>query len=287
MAGVIDKDRRSKVLRILAKVVVYIYLIAMVVGMVLPFYWSIITSFKDNSVMFTDFSLLPDFGHMTGDHWVRAFEELNFLQYVGNTLIVTVVGLFTNLILGSMAAYGFTKLRFKGRNAIFRVMLSSMMLPGIVTLVPQFSVIYTLGLYDTLAAIVLPGAVGVYAIFFMRQFIVNLSDEYREAGKIDGANEFLIFFRLYLPMLIPGMITLGVFTFNSYWNSYMWPSIVISSEENMVVALALQDFETYVGTDYGALMAGSLLICLPVLALFIAAQKFFLTDVQLVGASKE
>ena len=166
-------------------------------------------------------------------------------------------------------------------------MLSSMMLPGIVTLVPQFSVIYTLGLYDTLAAIVLPGAVGVYAIFFMRQFIVNLSDEYREAGKIDGANEFLIFFRLYLPMLIPGMITLGVFTFNSYWNSYMWPSIVISSEENMVVALALQDFETYVGTDYGALMAGSLLICLPVLALFIAAQKFFLTDVQLVGASKE
>ena len=92
---------------------------------------------------------------------------------------------------------------------------------------------------------------------------------------------------VYLPMLIPGMITLGVFTFNSYWNSYMWPSIVISSEENMVVALALQDFETYVGTDYGALMAGSLLICLPVLALFIAAQKFFLTDVQLVGASKE
>ena len=210
-----------------------------------------------------------------------------FLNYLKNSLILALGGVATNLFFGSLAGYSFGQLKFKGKKPIFLVFLASMMVPSIVTMIPTFIVLRGfplaggndltgtggLGLINSYWAILLPGAAGAFSIFFMKQFFEQLPKELGESARIDGASEFKIFWNVYFPLAKPALTTLGIMTFQAGWNAFMWPMIVLNADEMKTVQVGLAAFQYNYNTNYGPLMAGTILATLPVLVLFIFAQR--------------
>lgn len=282
---------------IVRRVLIYLLMAAFAVIMLLPFYWSIITAIRPlMESMRIPISFVPS--EITFDNFTEFFSKQdNFFSALGNTIIITAVGMFTNLFFGSMAGYAFSKLRFRGRKIIFKIMILSLMIPSIVTLLPQYYVLAKFplvggndifgnggsGFIGTVLAVILPGAIGVYGIFFMRQFFHGVPAALGEAARVDGASEFRIFWQIYLPQVSSGLITLGIITFNSYWNSYLWPSVVLISGDVSVLSLILGQYQQIYETDYGAIMAGSLIIMLPSLLIFAFLQKYFMNTVTFAG----
>ncbi len=293
-------DRKKRIMReVFSKAALYLVLVIMAIVMCLPFYWSIITAIRVNDEIYSlPVTLFPS--KFTLEHFRRVFNEIPFFRMLLNSLITTGVGVFTNLFFGSLAAYAFSKIRFRGHKIIFNILLSSMMIPGVITLIPTFFVLLRfplaggnnfvgqggIGFYDNLAAVILPGAIGVYGIFFMRQFFVSLPDDLAESARIDGAGEFRIYFKIYLPLVLPGLLTLGIFTFQSGWNNFMWPNIVLQSPENQLLTMAFKAFQNSRNTDFGPLMALSIMMAIPVLILFVCMQKYFVQGVALGGVKE-
>lgn len=280
--------RREKAFRIVRSVLVYLLMSFFAVVMLLPFYWSIITAIRPaEEVIRIPVSFFP--GSVSFDNFVDFFVKLSkqrsggFVPALGWTVLITAVGMFTNLFFGSLAGYTFARLKFRGRKIIFRVMLLSLMLPSIVTILPTYFILAKVGLAGNPISVVLPGAIGVYGIFFMRQFFHNVPDALGEAARIDGAGEFRIFWQIYLPQVTSGLITLGIITFNSYWNSYLWPSIILRTGKVKVLSLILGDFQQIYQADYGPVMAGALIIMLPSLLIFAFLQKYFMNTVTFAG----
>lgn len=288
----------KRVWNVVSKVLIYLLMTFFAVIMLLPFYWSIITAIRpDSESMRIPMSFIPE--KITFDNFVAFFsaDETNFFSALGYTVLITAVGMFTNLFFGSMAGYAFTKLQFRGRKLIFQIMITSLMIPSIVTLLPQYFVLARFpliggndilgqggaGFVGTPWAVVLPGAIGVYGVFFMRQFFHGTPQALGEAARIDGAGEFRIFWQIYLPQVTSGLITLGIITFNSYWNSYLWPSVVLMSSDVQMLSLILGRYQQIYETNYGSIMAGSLVIMLPSLLIFAFLQKYFMNTVTFAG----
>lgn len=253
---------------------------------VLPFIWTLSTSFKsDSEILSGSMQIIPS--HFTWDHYKEVFETMPFLNYLKNSLILALGGVATNLFFGSLAGYSFGQLKFKGKKPIFLVFLASMMVPSIVTMIPTFIVLRGfplaggndltgtggLGLINSYWAILLPGAAGAFSIFFMKQFFEQLPKELVESARIDGASEFKIFWNVYFPLAKPALTTLGIMTFQAGWNAFMWPMIVLNADEMKTVQVGLAAFQYNYNTNYGPLMAGTILATLPVLVLFIFAQR--------------
>ena len=253
---------------------------------VLPFIWTLSTSFKsDSEILSGSMQIIPS--HFTWDHYKEVFETMPFLNYLKNSLILALGGVATNLFFGSLAGYSFGQLKFKGKKPIFLVFLASMMVPSIVTMIPTFIVLRGfplaggndltgtggLGLINSYWAILLPGAAGAFSIFFMKQFFEQLPKELGESARIDGASEFKIFWNVYFPLAKPALTTLGIMTFQAGWNAFMWPMIVLNADEMKTVQVGLAAFQYNYNTNYGPLMAGKILATLPVLVLFIFAQR--------------
>ena len=183
---------------------------------------------------------------------------------------------------------------------MFSLLLSSMMIPGVITMIPQFLVLKSFplvggnnlfgqggqGLINHYSAIILPGAVGAYAVFFMKQFFESLPDELAEAARVDGCSEFRIFWNIYLPLILPAAITLGIMTFQSGWNSFMWPMIVLNSKDMMTIQVGLAAFQYQYNTQYGPLMAGTVISVIPTLLLFIFAQKYYIEGMAFSGGKE-
>lgn len=253
---------------------------------VLPFIWTLSTSFKsDSEILSGSMQIIPS--HFTWDHYKEVFETMPFLNYLKNSLILALGGVATNLFFGSLAGYSFGQLKFKGKKPIFLVFLASMMVPSIVTMIPTFIVLRGfplaggndltgtggLGLINSYWAILLPGAAGAFSIFFMKQFFEQLPKELGESARIDGASEFKIFWNVYFPLAKPALTTLGIMTFQAGWNAFMWPMIVLNADKMKTVQVGLAAFQYNYNTNYGPLMAGTILATLPVLVLFIFAQR--------------
>lgn len=253
---------------------------------VLPFIWTLSTSFKsDSEILSGSMQIIPS--HFTWDHYKEVFETMPFLNYLKNSLILALGGVATNLFFGSLAGYSFGQLKFKGKKPIFLVFLASMMVPSIVTMIPTFIVLRGfplaggndltgtggLGLINSYWAILLPGAAGAFSIFFMKQFFEQLPKELGESARIDGASEFKIFWNVYFPLAKPALTTLGIMTFQAGWNAFMWPMIVLNADEMKTVQVGLAAFQYNYNTNYGPMMAGTILATLPVLVLFIFAQR--------------
>lgn len=253
---------------------------------VLPFIWTLSTSFKsDSEILSGSMQIIPS--HFTWDHYKEVFETMPFLNYLKNSLILALGGVATNLFFGSLAGYSFGQLKFKGKKPIFLVFLASMMVPSIVTMIPTFIVLRGfplaggndltgtggLGLINSYWAILLPGAAGAFSIFFMKQFFEQLPKELGESARIDVASEFKIFWNVYFPLAKPALTTLGIMTFQAGWNAFMWPMIVLNADEMKTVQVGLAAFQYNYNTNYGPLMAGTILATLPVLVLFIFAQR--------------
>ncbi len=274
----------------------YLGVILISLTTVMPFLWTISTSFKsDSEILSGAMNLIPRF--FTFDHYKEVFNTMPFQRYLKNSLILALGGVITNLFFGSLAGYAFGQLKFKGKRVIFLVFLASMMIPGIVTMIPTFIVLRSfpmmggnnlfgqggLGLINSYWAILLPGAAGAFSIFFMKQFFEQLPKELGESARIDGASDFKIFWQVYLPLAKPSLTTLGIMTFQAGWNAFMWPMIVLNSDEMKTVQVGLAAFQYNYNTNYGPLMAGTIVATLPVLVIFIFAQRNYVQGIANAG----
>ena len=288
--------RKLTVWTVLRETTFYLGLSAFAAIMALPFYWMLITSLKPDADIFRDpIGWWP--ARVTLEHYVAALTTVPFGRYFFNSMTMATLGVLANLFLGSLAGYAFARLRFPGREVIFRIKLASLLVPGIVTLIPTFIILRSFplaggndllghggyGLLNTYWAVVLPGASGAFAVFFMRQFFFTLPDDLVDAGRVDGASEFRIFWSLYLPLCKPALATLSIFTFQAGWNLFLWPLIVFNDPNMSTVQMGLQAFSFNHNTDYGPLMAASVLVSLPVLALFLFAQRYFTSSIAFTG----
>ncbi len=275
----------------------WIAVVAVSVLTVFPLLWTVITSLKPaGDILSGSLELIPR--TVTVENYTRVMTEVPFARYFLNSLVLAVGGVVLNLFFGSLAGYAFARMQFRGKRALFVTLLGSLMVPGIVTMVPSFLVLRAIplaggnnligqggvGLLNTYWAIILPGAAGAFAVFFMRQFFSSIPAELGEAARIDGASEFRIFAQVYLPLAKAGAAVLAILTFQAGWNNFMWPLIVLNVQEMWTVQVGLASFVTDYQTDYGPLMAGTVITSLPVIVLFIFAQRYIIEGVAHVNA---
>ncbi|HCS30168.1 MAG TPA: sugar ABC transporter permease [Enterococcus sp.] len=246
-----------------------------------PFLWMIFSSLKTNAEISQMVpTLLPK--NPTLNNFKELFERLNFGIYLKNTLIVTLFS-FLGLFLNAMAGYGFSKYDFKGKHGLFLLVLATMMIPGQVTMIPVYLILNSVGLTNTLMGIVLPGLAGAFGIFLFRQFMSTISDELLEAARLDGANEWYIFFRIVLPLTRPILAVQGILTFIGGWNSFLWPLIIANDEKYYTLSVGLQLLQGQHGTDYSLQMAGATFMVVPILIIFMIFQKYILQGFNVSG----
>jgi multiple sugar transport system permease protein len=291
-----DTSGSSLLKRSLSKSIYYIVCIVIAIVMFLPFYWSVLTSLKpDEEIFAMPIRWFPS--HLTLEHYRKAFTTIPFALFFWNSLVLAVAGVLANLFFGSISGYAFAKLNFKLNKPIFRVLLAAMMIPGIVTMIPTVYVMRHIpffggndifgsggnGLMNSFWGIILPGASGTFAVFFMRQFFLTLPSDMLEMARIEGCGEFKIFWRIYLPLTKPALATLSIFTFQAGWNSFLWPMIVLNDPDKATIQMGLQAFSYNFQTDYGPMMAGALVAILPILVLFLALQRYFVQGIAFSG----
>ncbi len=226
---------------------------------------------------------------------VPAFKLDNFQRLLGgtkyyaswmlNSLIVALAVTAWHVIFDTMAGYAFAKRRFPGRSILFWILLSTLMIPIHVTLIPLYIITRRIGLIDTLGGVILPGTAVVFGIFLMRQYIQTLPSELEEAARVDGAGEFRIFWEIILPLCKPAVAALAIFTFVRFWNDFLWPLIVLNKAQNYTLTVGVANLQGEFMTDWGVIFSGAALAALPMIAFFLAFQKYFLEGVRM-GAIK-
>ena len=278
---------RSKISVILTKVVLYATLIGGAILSFLPFYWMLILATHSTHTIFRlPPPLLPG-GNLVANYQNMLTVIPFWRNFFNSAIVATTVTLLT-LLFCSMGGYAFAMYRFPGRDKLFALMLSTMMVPWIVLLVPWFIMISRFGWLNDLKALIVPGAVSAFGIFWMRQYIsANIPSELLDAARIDGCPEFTIFFRVVAPLLKPAYGALGIMTFMTRWNDFFYPLLVIKKPEVATLPLALQLLrgDPYRGADYGVLMFGTALAMLPILVVFWAASRRFISGLT-AGALK-
>ncbi len=275
---------------------IYIICGLIAIGMIMPLIWSILTSLKpDNEIFQLPIKWLPS--TVTFEHYMKAFTTVPFGLYFWNSFYLAMMGVLFNLFLGSLSGYAFAKFEFKGKEIYFRILLAAMMIPGVVTMIPTFFVLNHFpllggnnilgnegyGMLNSYWAVILPGASGPFAVFFMRQFFVSLPNDLMEMGRIEGAGEFRIFWKIYLPLTKPALATLGIFTFQAGWNSFLWPLIVLNDPSMKTIQMGLQAFSYNHKVQYGPMMAAAFVAILPILILFLYLQKYFVQGIAFSG----
>ncbi|PAF29415.1 carbohydrate ABC transporter permease [Paenibacillus sp. 7516] len=263
----------------------YLLLTLISLVMIVPFIWMISTSFKEPQSIFTyPPQWIPE--PFRFQNYIDVFRLIPFHRFYFNSAYIAVLVVLGTVFFASLAGYAFAKIPFKGRNVVFLVLLSAMMIPHEVTAIPMFLFMRQLGWIDThLPLILLPifGAGGVFGIFVMRQFFITVPTELEEAAMIDGCSRFRIYARIMLPIAKPGMATLTIFTFVTIWNEFFDPLIFINSRELMTLPLGLSLFTDEVGTAWQYLMSATVMATMPLLIVFFIAQRRFIEGVAMTG----
>ena len=251
--------------------------------MIVPFVWMVLSSLKGAAELA---QLPPTFLPKTPtlDNFSRLFTQLNFPVYFLNSVILAVSITVLNVIFCSMLGFALAKLKFRGKNALFLLVLATFMIPSAVTLVPLFVLMSNLGLVNNLLAVILPEAAGGIGVFLMRQFMLAIPDDLLDAGRVDGASEFFLFWRVVMPLCGPALATLTILTFLASWNDFTWPLIVLTSDQkyNLPVALATFAVGQHVN-DNGLLLAGAVLVVMPILIVFFLLQRYFTQGIVMTG----
>lgn len=251
-----------------------------------PFLWMALSAFKTRR----DLTASPPVwipSEWTLSNFTALLDQFDMERYFLNSLIVAVLVTLCNLLFCSMLGYALAKLEFTGRSKVFGVVLAALMVPGNLLILPLYVLMTKLGLIDTYAGLVLPFAAGAFGVFLMRQFMQSIPDELLEAARIDGAGEWYIFCRIVLPLVKPALATLTIFTFLGSWNNFVWPLIATNDPDKYTLPVALATFANdpnrTVGGGNGMLMAGSLLVVLPVLLVFVVLQRHFTQGIATAG----
>ena len=250
--------------------------------MIIPFLWMISTSLKTKgSVMILPPQLIPD--EINFDNFVRVSEVFPVGRFFINSLFVAIVSTIGQLLTASMAAYAFARLKFRGRDVLFLIYLATLMVPMQVTMIPQFILMKYLGWLDTYQGLILPGIFNAFGTFLLRQFFLTIPRTLEEAAFIDGASHFRVYWQIILPLAKPALATLAVFSFMQSWNNFLWPLIIVGQKEMMTLPLGLSLLQGRWTTDWNLMMAGVVISVLPVLAVYLFAQKYFIKGITLSG----
>jgi multiple sugar transport system permease protein len=259
----------------------YAALIGTSLLMIGPFYWTFATSFKPSGDVFASPpKFIPD--PWTISHYHNVFTLLPFDRYFANSVIVTGSIVLLNVVFDTAAAYAFAKLRFPGRNSLFFLLLITLMIPFQVNLIPLYRIMVQLHRLsphlgvDTYSALILPGAIQVFGIFLMRQFLASIPDDILESARVDGASEFKILYRIVFPIAAPGMATLAIFTFLGAWNDFLWPLIVTNTDQIRTLPVGLALLARRNTVNWGDTMAGTTLAAAPMILIFLLLQRRFI-----------
>lgn len=261
----------------------YLILTVALVAVITPFAWMILGSVKTNAELRSiPPTWLPQ--DLTWDNFTQLFSRLNFGQYFLNSTIVAVVVTAGNLLFCAMVGYALAMLEFRGKRALFAVIIGTLMIPGLVTFVPLFVLVVNAGLAESLLALILPFLVAPFGVFLMRQFILTLPKDLVDAARVDGAGELRIFAQVILPLTTPALATLGILTFLGSWNNFLWPLVVAQREDMYTLPVALALFSIgQNATQYGLLLAGATVVVLPVLIVFLIFQRRFIEGIATTG----
>lgn len=281
-----DEDqvtKNKKYTKIIETVVIHAFLCLVLFLTLMPFIWMLSTSFKIHKDIFT---LPPQWipRNPTLNNFKELFKESNFLRYFFNSVIIATSLTITSLFINSMAGFVFAKYKFYGKEKLFNLLLATMMVPGQVTMIPVFLLLKNMGLLNNYLGLIIPGSAAVFSIFLMRQFILGIPNDIIEAARIDGCSDFGIYWRVILPLCKPVLATITIFTFMGSWNSFLWPLIVMLKDSMYTLPVALANLSGGAhGTDYGILMAGSVLVVLPIIIIFLSMQKYYIKGIAMTG----
>lgn len=269
--------------RMIGKIIIYILLALLVIITILPFVWMLSASIKSDREVFqmNPFVLIPENPHW--DNYLKIWTKIPFATFIKNTVVLTIVVTLLQLFTSSFAAYAFAKLEFKGKKQLFLAYISTIAMPWQVYMVPQFLMMRKMGLNDTLLAMVVLQAFSAFGVFLMRQFYMGIPDSLCEAARIDGMSEFKIYTNIMLPLSKPALATLTIFTFVATWNDYLGPTIYLKTEAKKTIQIGLQRFIGQYSSEYGLIMAGSVISLIPVLIVFLALQKYFVEGIATSG----
>lgn len=263
------------------------YAILIVAGItsVIPFLYVLSTSLKDNAALF---SYPPEWipSEPTLLNFQSLLQDYPYLRWTLNSLIVASAVTAVKVVIDSMAGYAFAKMTFPGKDILFLIVLMTLMVPFAATLIPLFLIVRGLGLTNSYLGLILPALASPIGIFMMRQFIESLPTDLENAARLDGCSEFQIFRRIILPLMKPGLVVLGVFTFMTQWTSYLWPLVINTREEMLTLTVGVQSLRSLFTVDWGILSAGAVLSMLPLILVFLFLQRYFIAG-SIAGALKE
>ncbi|WP_409298187.1 carbohydrate ABC transporter permease [Peribacillus sp. SCS-26] len=272
--------------RKMKNVIVLFVLIAGSIALLTPLWWMISTSLKTPAEI-AQFppSFFPE--KFSFSNYVKAWSTGPFTRWAMNSVFLAVVGTFASVLVNSLVAYGFAKLKFKGRNFWFVVVLSTMLLPGFVTMIPQYMLFSKLGWINTYLPLIVPSFLGsAFFIFLLRQFMMTIPNEFIEAAVMDGAGHLKIWWHIMLPLTKPALITVAIFSFNGSWNDLLGPLLYLNDESLYTIQLGLQTFKGSVQTQWNYLMAMSVMILLPTVLVFFIFQRFFIEGSNISSGTK-
>ena len=276
----IRKD--NPVMKVIGRVLLYTVLIAMALFTLIPFVWMLSSSLKlDQEVFQYPIRWIPETFHW--ENYRVIWERVSLLTYFKNTAIIALAVTFLQTLTSSFAAYAFAKLRFKGRDLLFVAYIATIAVPWQAYMLPQFIMMRSMGLYDTLLAMIVLQAFSAFGVFLMRQFYQGIPTELCEAARIDGLSEYGIWAKIMLPLSTAAIATLVIFTFVGTWNDYMGPMIYLTRDENKTIQVGLRRFIQEYTSDYHLIMAASLVSLLPVSVVFLCLQKYFIEGIATSG----
>jgi ABC-type glycerol-3-phosphate transport system permease component len=258
----------------------HLLLSAMGLAMVLPFVWMVLTGLKPLSEVASEEWLPSTF---QWKNFREVFTVIHFAQYYWNSLFVASWVTFLQVFTSSLAAYSFSRLHWPGRDKVFLLYLSTLMLPGLVIVITNYQIMIQLGLVDTLAGLILPSAFTAFGTFLLRQFMLSIPSSFDEAAEIDGASKWRIYLDVILPLCRPGLIALTIFTFIGNYHSFFWPLVMLRTQDKYTLPVGLLFFDSEIGQSTHLLMAAVTMSVVPMIILFVVLQRFLISGIQLGG----
>ena len=257
------------------RILFYAAITLIALAALVPFLWMVSTSFKAREAIHTiPIRWIPKEPSVEAYTQIFGLSNVNFARSILNSFYVSILLTLIPLLTSAMAAFAFAKLEFKGKNVLFSIFLFTMMLPGTITMIPNFITLKSLGLLNRYLALLLPALCNAFAIFFIRQNMMRISNVYIEAAMMDGASLYRVFWMIMLPLSKPVLFTMGLFNFMGAWNNFLWPLIVLSNRSKWTLQLGLGNMGTQFGNYQHYLMAGSLISIVPIVIVYIIAQKY-------------
>lgn len=268
------------------KVFLYIFLITVSFIMIYPYLWSLTASFKTDHQLYSGnpLDLLPNPWSLA--NFQNVLTRLPFLRFLINSFFLSTIVPFFMIMISTLAGYSFARLNFKGKNLVFFLLLALMMMPGHITLIPNYALVRMLGWIDKYIALIIPqifSAGIVFNLFIMRQFFLSFPKELEDAAIIDGCSRFRIFWQIFLPNALPAIATVAIISFKNQWNSFLWPLVVINDYQKMPVQVGLSYLKINIETSWGSLLAGSTLSIIPIILVFVIFQRYFINSMLVSG----